>query len=404
MSEVNQEELKSFLRCPNVLLYGRPQLPIQDKWALITLMGLCWDRYKAGKTLKELEGPYKLSLREIASITGVDHTALRRREGKNAREGVLDRLQAIGYLTYQEGRPVDEFTGKEGRAQTYLYVHLEKIWKDNEAFSKEGRLPANRLVAASSFHTVDQNNTHVDQNNVTVVRNNHTVDGVSSKSAQDVKTNKTVRQKDERVIPTIRQPITAPSHTRSSVSSRREEKQEVEQVRTFKMPEELTESIQHIHKWYHASPIAMGEYEQVTSEQEGYYTKIARYVTTEHAFTSLVTFEIERCSKKSDSTVYLGNLAGDVQAWKQTYKPPEQKSSKSSPVLPELEDLIAAQKKTPAQKPMIKGLEHLYPKPLPTKRPTSTIKSPEQSYREEEARRAQEREFQATSQERVASK
>ena len=54
MTAVDQSLIKSFLQCPNVLLYGRPDLAIQDKWSLVALMGLCWDRYGAGRTLKEL--------------------------------------------------------------------------------------------------------------------------------------------------------------------------------------------------------------------------------------------------------------------------------------------------------------------------------------------------------------
>lgn len=208
MTDVDQSLIKSFLQCPNVLLYGRPDLAIQDKWSLVALMGLCWDRYKAGRTLKELEGPYKLSLREIASLTGVKHTALRRKEGKEPRDGVLDRLQAVGYVTAVDGKPIDPVTGKEGRAQTYLYIHLEKIWIENSVFSSEGRLPQNKLVSETSFKVVGDDtvnvvnspetaanvnvvnstvvyvNSDVNQDNSDVNVVNHTVNGASSNSAQ----------------------------------------------------------------------------------------------------------------------------------------------------------------------------------------------------------------------------
>lgn len=178
-----------------------------------------WDRYGAGRTLKELEGPYKLSLREIASLTGVKHTALRRKEGKEPRDGVLDRLQAVGYVTVVDGKPIDPVTGKEGRAQTYLYIHLEKIWIENSVFSNEGRLPQNKLVSETSFKVVgDDTVNHVnspetavtvnhvnstvsyvnsdvnqDNNDVNVV--NHTVNGASSNSAQYVNTLNTKEDK-----------------------------------------------------------------------------------------------------------------------------------------------------------------------------------------------------------------
>ncbi len=208
MTTADQDLIKSFLQCPNVLLYGRPDLAIQDKWSLISLMGLCWDRYRVGRTLKELEGPYKLSLREISSITGVKHTALRRKEGKEPRDGVLDRLQAVGYVTAVDGKPIDQVTGKEGRAQTYLYIHLEKIWIENSIFTKDGRLPENRLVSEASFKVVDDDtvnvvnspespvivnvvnstvsyvNSDVNQDNSHVNVVNHTVNGASSNSAQ----------------------------------------------------------------------------------------------------------------------------------------------------------------------------------------------------------------------------
>lgn len=224
MNTGDQELIKSFLQCPNVLLYGRPDLAIQDKWSLAALMGLCWDRYKVGRTLKELEGPYKLSLREISSITGVKHSALRRTEGKAPRDGVLDRLQAVGYVTVVDGKPIDPVTGKEGRTQTYLYIHLEKIWIENSVFSNEGRLPQNKMVSETSFKVIDNVTVNVvnspetgeivnvvnstvsyvnsDVNpvdsDVNVV--NHTVHGASSNSAQYVNTLNTKEDKETPAI------------------------------------------------------------------------------------------------------------------------------------------------------------------------------------------------------------
>jgi hypothetical protein len=222
MTTVDQELIKTYLQCPKMLLYGRPDLAIQDKWALISLMGLCWRR--TGVSLKELEGPYKLSLREISTITGVKHTALRRKEGKDPRDGVLDRLQAVGYVTVVDGKPIDQITGKEGRAQTYLYIHLEKIWIENSVFSEEGRLPENRQVSETSFKiisgvtvnvvnspespeivnvvnsTVSYVNSDVNQGNSDVNVVNHTVNGASSNSAQYSNTLNTKENKETPAI------------------------------------------------------------------------------------------------------------------------------------------------------------------------------------------------------------
>jgi hypothetical protein len=304
-------------------------------------MGLCWDRYKSGKTLKELEGPYKLSLREISSITGVDHTALRRREGKNTREGVLDHLQKIGYLTYLEGKPVDEFTGKEGRAQTYIYIHLERIWKDNEAFSKENRLPSNRLVAVSSFHIVDQNNTtvddnnsDVDQNNTTVVENNHTVVNASSNSAQDNKTNKTGKTERRADTPASQNPK-EPTHTPIATQKEEEKPHQVtDGSKKVFTPEELTTEERMLHTWYHDDPCPSlkrrGKPGQVTSKQREQYQALLPDVKTQHAFHKLVEYTEKyiQASPLQDKAIFLGNLVDQCADWKRTYKAPSPEKPK----------------------------------------------------------------------------
>lgn len=190
MADYEEDNLiiKCFTQSPNVILYGLPHLPIQDRWALLTLMGLCWDRSQTGKTLEELEGPYKLSLREISNLTGVDYTILRSKQGKNPREGVLDRLGRFGYIAICEGRPVEEYTGALGREQTYLYIHLRKIWLENMSFADVWRVPANRLTNANLVaFTVDHANSHVDVANSSVGNANnhvdhanHTVDAAST--------------------------------------------------------------------------------------------------------------------------------------------------------------------------------------------------------------------------------
>lgn len=204
MSEEEEVIIKCFTQSPNMLLYGLPQLPILDKWALITLIGLCWDRSQTGKSLEEIEGPYKLSLREISNITGVDHTSLRTKHGKNPREGVLDRLERFGYVSVCEGRPIDEYTGTLGREQTYLYIHLRRIWEENSCFADAWRVPQNRLVREELIEftvgvvnsDVDDINSSVDKNNSDVDHANHTVDGASTKYVlRQCNTKKTIEDK-----------------------------------------------------------------------------------------------------------------------------------------------------------------------------------------------------------------
>ncbi len=214
----DQNIIKCFTQTPNVVLYGLPQLPIQDRWALIALMGLCWDRSQTGKSLDELEGPYKLSLREISTLTGVDHTALRSKLGKNPREGVLDRLERFGYVAVREGKPIEEYTGVVGRTQTYIYIRLRVIWQENMLFTDEWRVPTNRLTASNLVaFTVDHVNTHVDHNNSTVGdinthvdKDNHTVDATS--------TNYVLRQSNTKKINEDRDKILASNDAVPSLS------------------------------------------------------------------------------------------------------------------------------------------------------------------------------------------
>lgn len=187
----------TFGQIPHIVLYGLPDLPVQDKWALSALIGMAW--LSNGKTDKEREGPYKLSTREISNITGIQHATLRSKEGKAPRVGVLDRLQETGYITFFDAKPIDPTTGKEGRMQTYLYVHLERIWKDNAKFVETWNKPAHKPALWMSYKevtvdhdnsnivdedntTVDVDSSDVDHDNVTVDEDNVTVDNVSSKS------------------------------------------------------------------------------------------------------------------------------------------------------------------------------------------------------------------------------
>src|SRR2546427_5690007 len=132
MEDKKKAENGTFGQIPHIILYGLPNISIQAKWALSALVAMTW--LGAGKTMKEREGPYKLSTREIANITGIQHATLRSKDGKAPREGILDQLQSIGYVTFFDAKPIDPATGKEGRKQTYLHIHLERIWADNIRF------------------------------------------------------------------------------------------------------------------------------------------------------------------------------------------------------------------------------------------------------------------------------
>jgi hypothetical protein len=207
MEEKKKAENGTFGQVPHILLYGLPDVPAQDKWALASLIGLTW--LGTGKTDKEREGPYKLSLREIANITGVQHASLRSKGGKAPREGVLDRLQAIGYITFFDAKPIDRSTGKVGRKQTYLIIHLERIWKDNAAFVETWNKPSPKPALWGTYQevTVDEDNSHiVDEDNITVDHDNNDVDVDNDVVDQDNVTVDDVSTKS----PTI---LTRPSQT-----------------------------------------------------------------------------------------------------------------------------------------------------------------------------------------------
>ncbi len=173
----------TFGQIPHIVLYGLPDVPATAKWTLASLIGMTW--LGTGKTMKEREGPYKLSLREIATIAGVKHTMLRNREGKEPREGILDQLQAIGYVSFFDAKPIDPTTRKEGRKQTYLTIHLERIWRDNITFTNAWDKPAHKpvlwgtykedTVSEGNSHTVSDANNEVSEGNSNVSQGNNTV-------------------------------------------------------------------------------------------------------------------------------------------------------------------------------------------------------------------------------------
>lgn len=207
--EDEQYLIRCFTQCPNILIHGLPDLSIHERWAMLSLMSLCWDRSGTNsKSLEELEGPYKLSLRDISNITGIDHTSLRNRQGKTPRIGILDHLQQIRYVTIRTGRPIDDFSGEPGREQIYLYIHLRKIWEDNETFAENWRAPKNRLVAPYQVEFVDtvdhvnsqQQNSNSNKGNVNDKQgnSNDTLDDASSNSALiPSKTDKTKEDKEK---------------------------------------------------------------------------------------------------------------------------------------------------------------------------------------------------------------
>src|SRR5260370_41845031 len=81
-------------------------------------MGLTWDRQKIGKSLKELERPYQLYLRQIAVAGGVSHTSLRNKEGENPREGEI-RPSKIGRMPHHYPA-LDCYTSSKMRVILYV--------------------------------------------------------------------------------------------------------------------------------------------------------------------------------------------------------------------------------------------------------------------------------------------
>src|SRR5579885_2170925 len=122
-SPKKMDDKDNFSQIANVLIQGYPELDLQSRYVPIALTSVCWE-----------EKYYPLSLRQIASLAHVDHTALRSRNGAKPREGILDRLKRVGILDYKDEKPTDPTTGKEGRSQTYICIRYSNIWKENARF------------------------------------------------------------------------------------------------------------------------------------------------------------------------------------------------------------------------------------------------------------------------------
>lgn len=196
-----QEKNENFSQIANVLIQGYPELDIQDRYVPIALASVCWE-----------EKFYPLSLRQIASITRVNHTALRSRAGQHPREGVLDRLKRVGILDFREEKPTDPTTGKEGRSQTYICIRYSNIWRENTKFfagKKAVKIAASVDHVNSDTHvSVDTDNTcvdvvnhTVDTVNVSVDVVNHTVDGACSNAAHNtINTKKTINTIEDKAV------------------------------------------------------------------------------------------------------------------------------------------------------------------------------------------------------------
>lgn len=123
-------ERGGFVQYPCQLIYNCPVLNRDDKWVLLSIMGVCWT-----------EGPYRLSYRDIAALSGVPISLLSSvaaKDGKPAKEGIMDRLKRLEYIRCVMGKEKDTTTGKaKGNAQTYIYVNYTKIWAESLTFKSE---------------------------------------------------------------------------------------------------------------------------------------------------------------------------------------------------------------------------------------------------------------------------
>ncbi len=117
-------ERGSFVQYPCHLIYNCSILTRDDKWVLLSIMGVCWD-----------EEFHKLSYREISALSGVPLSMLSSvaaKNGKPAREGCMDRLKRLGYIRCKLAKAMNRSTGKpKGNAQTYISVDYTKIWREN---------------------------------------------------------------------------------------------------------------------------------------------------------------------------------------------------------------------------------------------------------------------------------
>ena len=260
-----------FSQIPHVLIQGYDGLDMQDRYAVIALASVCWE-----------ERFYPLSLRQIAKVTRIDHTALRSRAGKNPREGVLDRLKRYGLIDFLADKPTSEITGNPGRAQTYICICYAAIWAENARFSVEKRtvriIPSVDVVNSISPHTVDTVNHTVD----TV---NHTVDGACSNAGHNtsntINTENTQNtEREERVhigatapVPSVVEEDPIPFRPDFSLSQKPVESRPAKEQPAQKLPdaEKLTPKQEMAHKTRTAFEVLEATKKEATGDPKACY-------------------------------------------------------------------------------------------------------------------------------------
>ena len=253
-----------FSQIPHVLIQGYDGLDMQDRYAVIALASVCWE-----------ERFYPLSLRQIAKVTRIDHTALRSRAGKNPREGVLDRLKRYGLIDFLADKPTSEITGNPGRAQTYICICYAAIWAENARFSVEKRtvriIPSVDVVNSISPHTVD-----------TV---NHTVDGACSNAGHNtsntINTENTQNtEREERVhigatapVPSVVEEDPIPFRPDFSLSQKPVESRPAKEQPAQKLPdaEKLTPKQEMAHKTRTAFEVLEATKKEATGDPKACY-------------------------------------------------------------------------------------------------------------------------------------
>lgn len=117
-------ERGNFVQYPCQLIYNCPNLNRDDRWALLSIMGVCWT-----------EEFYKLSYRDVSKLSGIPLSLLSSITGKDGRpdkEGIMDRLKRLEYIYCALGKELNSATGKpRGNAQTYIKVNYTKIWAES---------------------------------------------------------------------------------------------------------------------------------------------------------------------------------------------------------------------------------------------------------------------------------
>lgn len=129
------------------------------------------------------------------------------------------------------------------------------------------------------------------------------------------------------------------THTRTTTAvASGEENHTTDAGKKVFTPEELTSEERRLHDLAQSKGVAMGEPDQISAKDKGYYTQLAPDVPTEHAFLSLYAFSKARLERRKrtdpsvETTVFLGNMTSDRKAWKQGYQPPQPRQIRHSTV------------------------------------------------------------------------